>query len=427
MSDQPHESERPTSAAGAIDVIYELGCRLRFNTRSKKREVYFIPADNIPQTVIPHRQWVPYIDQQIGAWLRTIAEERFTKKLARGLAPWRVSREVWEDAVDTFAQVNQVDDFIEWIKEGPEWDGVDRIENLGLILKAPDDEITKWFGRTLTTGALQLALDPNNPEIHETAILTGVQGCGKSSFLKALLPRDEHPAWYNTIKADVSNRELVERTKQAVVVELEEMERVRSVDVSQLKSTVSRGGDTLRLSYRRDEEYVQARYILVGTSNEENPVPYDPTGSRRWVAIKCGNDLKRGLKVRSAIAEVQEQIWAEAWHKYHSDDYGPEWKSGNMPEHLIEDVLERNQDFMWRNEPLYEALEEMEPWEGGLRAAAFQNRLKQALAEIDPHARPSNQAKAEAFKELGFTQRREGPNKQRVWYHPKYLQLEEVA
>ena len=84
-----------------------------------------------------------------------------------------------------------------------------------------------------------------------------------------------------------------------------------------------------------------ARAVLVGTANTgSNPLPNDPTGNQRFVAIEC----KRGADVESYMRTHREQIWAEAlYHAMHLDER-PDMPRGWQVEQSEANEPHRNRD-----------------------------------------------------------------------------------
>ena len=75
-----------------------------------------------------------------------------------------------------------------------------------------------------------------------------------------------------------------------VIVELIRVDRIRAGRAWKASKVLSRGRDdgATRLAYRRDPEVALRRSILVGTSNDAECLPNDPSGNTRFVPIQCG-------------------------------------------------------------------------------------------------------------------------------------------
>ena len=108
-------------------------------------------------------------------------------------------------------------------------------------------------------------------------------------------------------------------------------------------------GATKRVPYRANPEPLPRRAIIVGTSNDDC-LPNDPTGNRRFVAIRLqGGDPEN---LRTYLENHREQLWAEALVAYCSgvearlpEDLFARQATGNerfrRRDHILEDELER--------------------------------------------------------------------------------------
>ena len=73
-------------------------------------------------------------------------------------------------------------------------------------------------------------------------------------------------------------KERAEALQGKVYVEASEMAGATRAELESLKAFVSRQNDgSVRLAYRRDPESTPRRCIIVGTSNNMNCLPNDPT------------------------------------------------------------------------------------------------------------------------------------------------------
>ena len=98
-----------------------------------------------------------------------------------------------------------------------------------------------------------------------------------------------------------------------VLVELSELTGFRRAELESLKAFISRRDDgATRLAYRRDPENMPRRFVLVGTSNDVECLPADPSGNTRFVPIQCGD----GSHVEPALDKWRGQLWAEGLALY---------------------------------------------------------------------------------------------------------------
>ena len=99
------------------------------------------------------------------------------------------------------------------------------------------------------------------------------------------------------------------------------MTGANKAELTDIKSYISAQYDVVRLPYRRNPETIPRRFALTGTSNE-NVIPNDPTGTRRFVALPVRKGRNDGLDgttlVRQYLDEARESLWAEALYMYQS-------------------------------------------------------------------------------------------------------------
>ena len=98
-----------------------------------------------------------------------------------------------------------------------------------------------------------------------------------------------------------------------MIVELSELTGFRRAELESLKSFISRRDDgSIRLSYRRDPETAERRCILVGSTNDVECLPADPSGNSRFVPVLC----EKGSHVEPYLDERRDQLWAEGLAHY---------------------------------------------------------------------------------------------------------------
>ena len=111
-----------------------------------------------------------------------------------------------------------------------------------------------------------------------------------------------------------------------MIVELSELTGFRRAELESLKAFISRRDDgATRLAYRRDPETALRRCILVGTSNDFECLPNDPSGNSRYVPIQCG----QGSHVELYLAARRQQLWAEGLAHYNNG------LRANLPRNLM--------------------------------------------------------------------------------------------
>ena len=237
---------------------------------------------------------------------------------------------------------------VEWLDTLPQWDGKHRLRTmfydaLSAIVKDGEGNtnLTGMAGEWLMVGLVARAYDPGC--VHDwMPVLVGAQGLGKSRFCKDLFPRALQARWHaDGVAVDQDTQRLAESAGPCWVAEFSEMRGVRSLKaVEHFKSLVSAQKDRYRRPYAvAPGDHLRA-WVGIGTANGEEAIPDDPTGSRRFIAIECGENADWNYMPKN-----REQLWAEAIVIYRGQ------KDEEHPRNLVHPAYalhqqEQNADFM---------------------------------------------------------------------------------
>ena len=141
--------------------------------------------------------------------------------------------------------------------------------------------------------------------------------------MKHLLPQGpDYATWFaDAVELGGKEKELQEKAGGAVVVELSEMSSVRAADRERVKTLITQTASTLRLSFRRDAERHERRYIIIGTANPSDwgLLPSDPTGYRRFIPLYV-SDKRTYQLVTQYLDANREQLWAEALARHRAGE-----------------------------------------------------------------------------------------------------------
>ena len=224
-----------------------------------------------------------------------------------------------------------------------QWDGQKHIENLlpdylGVEKCRYTTEVLKLF----MLGAITRAYNPGC-KFDYVPIIYGTQGCGKSTFCRALAVDD---AWYddnfNTIEGDKAS----ERLRGLWMAELAELLATKKAkELESIKSFLTSRADNYRPPYNRRTEIRKRVCVFIGTTNSDHFLT-DRTGNRRFLPLIAD---KSAAKHSITISENYNQAlidiknaWGEAMDIIKQ---AGKWIPLILPEDLIDDVTKMQKRF----------------------------------------------------------------------------------
>ena len=308
----------PRKDADALEgALGALGITARFNIRAMAAELSNGGGE-----------WTRTTDRSSADLRRRIAE-KFSYKLAgdKGAAPLRYGLDSWGEHLNALLHHLEVDPFLMWLESLPVWDGTKRLAKLlTACLGAAEGPLTSWASTYLCLGAIQRSYEPGGL-LRQIPILIGPQDAGKSQLLRHLLPEEHAAEWFSDdVSVADAGQKRIEGMLGRVIVELSELTGFRRAELESLKSFISRRDDgATRLAYRRDPESQPRRCILVGTSNDAECLPADPSGNTRFVPIQCSE----GSHVEPVLDKWRTQLWAEGLALYRQGE------RANLPRELM--------------------------------------------------------------------------------------------
>ena len=277
------------------------------------------------------------------------------------LRPWRPADADWRQFLTAHQRNHEVDLFTEWLDTLPPWDEHARIDvalEHCFRLDPAMRPLTAWVSSYLFGGAVMRALRPGC-KLDVMPILVGPQGCGKSTFLRELLPPNQfRDSWYtDRLNLGASDQKRAEALQGRVIVEVGEMAGLKRAELEDAKMFLTSTDDgAVRLAYRRNPEPSPRRCILVGTANPNEPIPADSTGHRRFAAVDVASTEGMDAwdhteRLVDWLARSREQLWAEAlakvrggWDPRLPKEAAPLQAQANSPHvHVDEVMLDRVQ------------------------------------------------------------------------------------
>ena len=233
---------------------------------------------------------------------------------------YKLSEESFRRSLLAMTAGRATDPVREYFESLPHWDGKERIPTMFAdALGAPDTVLNAEAAKVLLIGLVERTYKPGSKH-DEAPVLIGAQGGGKSTFCEELLP-PEYLGWHRTldnIQAEVQKR--VERIDAAAIVEFAELRVLGGY--GEVKNFLSDRADSYRLPYARQPQTVKRRWVGIATANDEGEgvLPDDPTGNRRYVAVKVNppgsTSEEQSAHVREYLGKHRTQLWAEAKARY---------------------------------------------------------------------------------------------------------------
>lgn len=193
-------------------------------------------------------------------------------------------------------------------------------------------------------------------------VLEGAQNIGKSRILRTLAtigpanPKEgeETEFFTDAIRFEMINEPSAIITMQGkLIIEFSELAGMSRKEIEEVKNWITIEKDEVQKKYKNQITTYPRQFILAGTTNESAWLR-DPTGNRRFLPVKCGNQ-KFNIE---GLRAVREQLWAEAVHLHKEGfatmiDHGSDLEAmaaSEQASRMIEDV--------WA-EPILSAIKDM--------------------------------------------------------------------
>lgn len=246
-------------------------------------------------------------------------------------------KDITHDALVSVASEHAYDPITKYF-ESLKWDGEQRLDHwLSDSLGAAKNEYTSEIGKRFVVSAADRMLNPGGPH-RLMLMLIGAEEVGKSLCCRDLCPREE---WFTDyLPKDLQNREAMEALTGKVLIESSELASMRTSQQEAIKAFLSRPSDYYRGAYGHYATDHIRRCVIIGTTNDDFPIPDNAEWSRFWpVQVSEYN--------REWMRDNRDQLWAEA-HELLKANY-LWWKFGEgFKRLLIETREEFKQEDPWK-------------------------------------------------------------------------------
>ena len=222
------------------------------------------------------------------------------------------------DALKTVAKkrtFNSATDLLDALK----WDGKPRVETLFIDqLGVEDTKLNREITRRWLVGAVQRLYKPGSQN-DCMLILTGGQGCGKSSTLKWLAG----PFGFDeSISISSTEQDYGMKLHNSWICCFDEYSGLNKKEAAEYKNWLSKQIDSYRPPYGRAVEDHARHNAYCATTNDDTFLKdhTDVQERRMWV-LKCRLSQKDGYTMHDTRTDkLWRQILAEAVHMYKSDE-----------------------------------------------------------------------------------------------------------
>ena len=284
----------------------------------------------------------------------------------------------------------------EYLNRLPQWDGHNYVADLFSRLPGISTEQTAFLAiwlRSAVAHWLQMDTLHGNEVV---PVLIGPQGCGKTTFLRRLLP--QHLRQYYLDHLNLSNKFDKEMAlTNNLLVNLDELEAIRPSQHATLKQTLSKNKVNGRPIYGCAQEDRLRFASFVASTNNRHPLT-DATGSRRYICLK----MSKGQFIDNTGDINYDQLYAQVVYELRELN-APYWFSNDE----VSRLQELNMDFMEKKE-MTELINACfrKPEEGEVPQSMTSTEVLKVIQADFPSVEITQSTKVslgQAMKELGFT------------------------
>ena len=290
------------------------------------------------------------------------------------------------------AVFNPIGDYLSSL---PAWDGQNHVARLFSRLPGVSSEQLAYLSIWLrSTVAHWLQMDTlHGNEVVPTLI--GPQGCGKTTFLRRLLP--QHLREYYLDHLNLSNKFDKEMAlTNNLLVNLDELDAIRPSQHAALKQTLSKSKVNGRPIYGCSQQDRPRFASFVATTNNPHPLT-DATGSRRYICLT----IPEGRFINNSGNIDYDQLYAQVLHELRELE-APYWFNNDE----VARIQQLNQGYMEQKD-----MAEMitacfrKPMEGEAVNALNSKQVLEIIRHDFPNVKVDHSARihvGQAMKELGF-------------------------
>ena len=302
MKENPEMMGQIASAQqkGMLEVEHFLHERYQFRLNVLNRKVEYVTKASEDEVVgDADARWQPLSDRD----LNSIILDAKREEVCEGNPKADI------ELVLHSKEVCAYDPIREYLEHLPQWDGQNHVAQLFSRLPGLSSEqmgyLATWL-RSSVAHWLQMDTLHGNECV---PTLIGAQGCGKTTFLRRLLP--QHLRQYYLDHLNLSNKFDKEMAlTNNLLVNLDELEAIRPSQQSNLKQTLSKSKVNGRPIFGRVQEDRLRYASFVATTNNPHPLT-DATGSRRYICLT----IPDGMFIDNSGDIDYDQLYAQVMYE----------------------------------------------------------------------------------------------------------------
>lgn len=225
----------------------------------------------------------------------------------------KVSSAMVGRCITQVAEQNAYSPLRTWLK-GLEWDGVGRLDGwVSRVMGVENSEYARQVGRRAMVAAVARKMEPGCV-VDYMVILQGPQGVGKSSVIRELFGRENTLEYVRGGTYESKDGSMAMHGHWCISDE--ELNTLGMADKNKLKAQITLRTDSYRAPYESKSLDRPRQFVWWGSTNEEEFLPRDSSGYRRFAVLKVGDKLFdfQWLELN------RDQLWAEAVAAYDSGE-----------------------------------------------------------------------------------------------------------
>lgn len=216
----------------------------------------------------------------------------------------------WRGDVPTMVLSNKVESynpFHLYVKELPEWDGIDRV--LPLLLRVSDNEI--WLKGGHCWLRAMLSQWSGEERLHANALtpvlISGKQGLSKSTFCRLLMPDSLQHYFIDNMNLAVGSSPEKKLVKNGLI-NLDEFDKVKESQQATLKNLLQMVNIPVFRGKRLGWVNEPRLASFIATTNSYQ-VLIDPTGSRRFLCVEVVKPIsEKPVEHKQLYAQLKEEL-----------------------------------------------------------------------------------------------------------------------